>query len=128
MVVVSKIGNFFFSLLVILVVVVSCGYGCGWWFLAVSLCFFFFFSVAIISCGCGCWWWFLAVCVFFFLGGSCGGSFLCLLLLVVDLVVCEWWVCLNVSGSGGGWVFKIFYFLFYGGGDILDTKMKRKRD
>ena len=43
-------------------------------------------------------------------------------------MVCEWWVCLNVSGSGGGWVFKIFYFLFYGGGDILDTKMKRKRD
>ena len=52
--------------------------------------------------------------VFFFLGGSCSGSFLCLLLLV-GLLRCDWqWWCLG------------FKFLFFR--CILDIEMKRKRD
>ena len=33
------------------------------------------------------------------------------------------WVCLDVSGSGGGWVFKNIFLWC-----ILDTEIKRKRD
>ena len=46
-----------------------------------------------------------SLCFFFscvyFLGGSCGGSSLCLLLLVG---------LSDVSGSGGVWVLKIFFY------------------
>ena len=71
----------------------------------------------VFLCGdCFLWLWLfvvvfgsLCVCVCVCFCGSYGGSFLCLLLLVVGLVVYQWWVCSDVSGSDGDWVFKNIY-------------------
>ena len=100
----------FFVSFFFFVVALSCG--CGWWLVGGLSCGFAQIGDGLVS-KWWVWWfflvgfqWYLAVCVFF----SLVFIFLVVLVVAVPCVCCCWWVCSDVSGSGGVWVLKIFFY------------------